>query len=58
MATEVDTWTPSPQKEGECTNAALIHQPIGSVQSLLELPRGLLACSARSIVRAWDGLQR
>lgn len=22
MATEVDTWSPAPQKDGECTNAA------------------------------------
>lgn len=27
MATEVDTWSPAPQKDGECTNAAPPHPP-------------------------------
>lgn len=57
MATEVDAWSPAPQKDGECTNAAppLFLRRDTSVQSLLELPRGLFGvlCQVHCPCMGW-----
>lgn len=55
MATEVDTWSPAPQKDGECTNAAPFLRRDTSVQSLLELPRGLFGvlCQVHCPCMGW-----
>lgn len=38
MATRVDTWSPAPQTEGECTDTALFYEHIGRCRVFWSCP--------------------